>query len=225
MGLVLSFGVYFKCHTLLEHPENRAVLRTCKVLPRRTVSKKTDKISLQSKYHVQVACLKTQHREILGDHSGFGLKLTLKDGGDKFVLCDSGDSAYASEIAEQFDGADLLILHVGTLEKLPGKPSDRGEHLCFHGVVQTLQKLAKQPKKPKLVLLSEWGQEFHEPGLRLRFAELVRKHAGLGVPILPADLGMKVRIPECTVNCTGTDNYVAADRIRVVDYGAYLRYH
>ena len=92
--------------------------------------------------------------------------------------------------------------------------------MCFGGILKTLQQLKKPPR---LVLLSEWGQEFCEPGLRKRFTELVRKYAPSGIPILPADLGMRVSIPECKVRCkAGT--LLPPNEIGVQDNGSWLGY-
>ncbi|MBI5685548.1 MAG: MBL fold metallo-hydrolase [Verrucomicrobia bacterium] len=220
VDLVLSLGVYYKCQTLLEHPDYRSLLRTCKVLPPRHISDAVDRINLEADYGFKLECLKTRHREIMGESTGFGIKLTLKNGWDSFVLCDSGDTAYEEEVAGQFEASDLLILHVGTLEKLPDQSAGRGEHLCFGGVVKTLRQL-KRP--PKLVMLSEWGQEFCYPGLRKRFTELIRRYAPGSTVVLPSDLGMRVSIPNCHIRCTG-GAYAPAGQVQVRDNGTWLSY-
>ena len=220
IDLVVSFGVYYKCQTILEHPDYRNMLHTCKVLPPRHLSDATDRINMETEYGFKLQCLKTRHREIMGESTGFGIKLTLKDGWDSFVMCDSGDTAYEPEVAEQFEGSDLLILHVGTLEKLPDQVAGRGEHLCFGGVIKTLQQL-KRP--PKLVVLSEWGQEFCYPGLRKRFTELVRRYAPASTVVLPADLGMRVSIPNCHIRCAD-GAYAPPTEIQIRDNGTWLSY-
>lgn len=203
IDLVLSYGVYFKCHTLLEHHDNRDLINCCKVLPTRYIEKDLDQIDLKTEYSLDLKCLKTQHKELLGDKSGFGIRFTLHGADGPFVLCDTGDTKYEPSLLEQYEGVDLLILHVGTLECLHEQDKNkrdksRGEHLCFYGVVELLNQLKE---KPKLVLLGEWGQEFHGFDSRKRFTEFVRKYAPKCVPILPADLGMRIRIPDCYVWC------------------------
>ena len=225
IDLVLSYGVYYKCHTLLEHSDNRALLRTCcKILPMRGISQKRDHTNLGARYNFDLKVLKTRHREIMGDDSGFGLRFNLGDGRSKFVLCDTGDTAYDKSLVEQYQEAYMLLLHVGTLERLPKESTGKGEHLCFHGVVNILNQLKN---KPKLVLLGEWGQEFQIPGYRKRFTDFVRKYINIDVPILPADLGMRIRIPDCYVWCSNigsSGDFVQPNRVAINDVGQRLEY-
>jgi ribonuclease BN (tRNA processing enzyme) len=225
VDLILSHGVYFKCQTILEHPENRRLLRTCKVLPMRGVCSKRDEIDVVREYGLCIKCLRTRHREVLGDDTGFGLRMTLLQNGKRqFVLCDTGDTKYSRFLAEQYEGADLLILHLGTLEQLPQQSSGRKEHLCFGGVVRVLRQLRKPPK---LVLLAEWGLEFRVPGYRTRFTEFVRRYCGNDTPILPTDIGMRVRIPDCHVWCYNAGvggGFVPPNQVKVEDFGTWLRY-
>jgi ribonuclease BN (tRNA processing enzyme) len=220
IDLILSHGVYFRSHTILEHPDNRRLLNICKVLPTRRVSHKLDRHRIRAKYMLDVDCIKTRHREIMGDHTGFGLRLTLHGADGPFTMCDSGDTGFTEELPGQYEGADLLILHVGTLEELPREKHGRNEHLCFQGVVNVLNGLKKPPG---LVLLGEWGEEFRIPEARKRFTEAVRRHTGDRFPILPADLGMRIRLPGCHVECGG--QFIAPGQVKVEDVGQWLRYY
>jgi len=221
IDLVLSHGVYFRNHTILEHPDNRVLLNVCKVLPTRRVSPEMDQHCLGAKYKLEVDCIGTKHREILGDHTGFGLRLELQGADPHFTICDSGDTAFNQGLARQYDGADLLILHVGTLEDLANPKPGRGEHLCFDGVVNVLKDLAT---RPRLVLLGEWGEEFRIPEARMRFTEAVKRHVPPELQILPADLGMRIKIPECRVWCDDGAFHPPQD-VEVEDVGQWLRYH
>jgi ribonuclease BN (tRNA processing enzyme) len=232
LDLVLSHGVYFRAQTILEHPKNRNFLRMCKVLPRREVNEPDDGLDLSS-YDLRLECLRTRHKELLGDHTGFGLKLTLDPSGAvPFSICDSGDTSYDPTLAAQYRDAGILLLHVGTLENYPNPGDERGEHLGLSGVLKVLSDLVKKGwhEKLKLVLLGEWGQEFRTPGYRWEFTRLVRKYCPeLGERILPSDLGMRISLPDCRVLLSGRDGAANADWIdpaivKVTDRGETLEY-
>jgi ribonuclease BN (tRNA processing enzyme) len=221
IDLILSHGVYFRNHTVLEHPENRRLLNVCKVMPTRPVSRELDHQHVGAEYRLDVDCIRTQHHEIMGDHTGFGLRLKLRiTAQSTFTICDSGDTGFTDELSPQYEGADLLILHVGTLEDLSKRKPEPSEHLCFDGIVKVLNGLKKPPR---LVLLGEWGEEFRIPAARKRFAEAVQRHVAIDSPILPADLGMRIRIPDCHVWCDGA--FRAPQDVKVEDAGQWLRYY
>ena len=106
-----------------------------------------------------------------------GLGITLNGCNKKIVI--SNDTALARgprslkarDLVRAYKGANLLILHVGSMEE-PGK-ARLPQHLGSPGVIEILQGLAAKP--PELVVLSEWGYEFGRMKLRgrSRFTELI----------------------------------------------------
>ncbi len=222
IDLVVSRGVSQKYHTLIDNYNNQKFLRTSTVTPPAKVPwiKETE---LREAYHMDLECTVTKHREILGGDDGFGVKFTFHHDGGSFVLCDTGDTAYSESLNGQYDGSDVLLVHVGTLEEIHKKAVGRGEHLCFGGTVSLLRALKD---KPKLVILGEWGEEFAFPGYRKRFTDFVKEYANLGdIPILPADLGMRIRIPDGHVWCNNTGEFERPEEIQVIDSnGQSLQY-
>jgi len=225
--LVQSLGSHFRFHTITENYQNRPYLGCAKPVPERDVPMKQDQLSMDG-FHFQMKCLRTRHHEVLGEHTGFGLRLELRDVADRTIhIVDTGDTKFSDDLLPQYEGADLAVLHIGTLEDLddPEDREGRNEHLSFYGVVQLLRKLQRPPK---LVLLGEWGEEFRVPGFRWRFTEFVRKHAGRhGMTVLPADLGMRIRLADpLKVWCHNApgDGFLDPSQVKVVDWGQRLEY-
>lgn len=225
--LVQSLGSHFRFHTITENYENRPYLGYAKPLPERDVPGKQDQLNMDG-FEFQMKCLRTHHHEVLGEQTGFGLRLELRDSSGRTLhIIDTGDTGFSEDLLPQYEGADLAVLHVGTLEDMddPEQLAGRNEHLTFYGVVQLLRRLHTPPK---LVLLGEWGEEFRVAGFRWRFTEFVRTYAGRpGMVILPADLGMRVRLGDCLKvwchNAPG-DGFVHPSVVKVVDWGQRLEY-
>ena len=224
IDLVVSKGVHDKHRVPLGGSGAEQIFRVHIAEPPCTVRKVVD-TDIEVTYGLSLQCISTDHHEIVGTKTGFGVRIASSshDTSLPFVFCDTGDTAYDESLCKQYEGADILLVHVGTLEKFPEENGGRGEHLCFDGTVRLLRGLTT---KPRLVLLGEWGEEFAVPGYRERFTTFVKKHAGLdGVPILPADLGMRIRIPDCSVWCSNTQSFEPPGKVWVRDpIGQSLEY-
>jgi ribonuclease BN (tRNA processing enzyme) len=230
--LVQSHGVYFRSHTLLENRANRKIVQSCKALPRRKIDIDRDELDLKGEYFLDLDCLLTRHRELLGEHSAFGLRITLFPLGEKkdLVICDSGDTSYDKSLVEQYQKADILLLHVGTMENLDHKKQyhGRNDHLCFYGVTEILKRLSEP--LPELVLLTEWGQEFRVQNYRRSFTEFVRQESKYPAPLLPADLGLRICLDTLQVWCRDRSNPAGAlvltppDQVDLQDYGTRIEY-
>jgi ribonuclease BN (tRNA processing enzyme) len=192
-------------------------------------------VVIARKYSYKLRAVKAFHKELVAVQSAMGLRFGLR--GTKKTIVISGDTAIspsgegadADEAAQAYRGASLLILHVGTMEK-PGEPSLK-QHLGLTGVVGILGKLAGDP--PELVVLTEWGYEFGRLGLlgRSFFTKLVanelnrkgcdRYFAAIEganprqdqTPIIPADLNLRVSLPDFEV-WSETRGFVHAAQIR-----------
>jgi ribonuclease BN (tRNA processing enzyme) len=226
--LVQSLGSHFRFQTLTENHENSHYLGCAKPLPDRYVPAKQDGLRMDG-FEFRMKCLRTHHHEVLGEETGFGVRFELRDSADRTLhIVDTGDTAYSEDLLPQYEGADLAVLHVGTLEDMddPGQTMGRNEHLSFYGVIQILNRLQHPPK---LVLLGEWGEEFRVAGYRSRFAECVRRYARRpGMVVLPADLGMRVQLGDSLKvwchNAPGDDKFVDPCRVHVVDWGQRIEY-
>jgi ribonuclease BN (tRNA processing enzyme) len=253
--IVVSCGVADQFRAILRHPENARVLRWRRALPSKGIvvmpapgrSVDRNPRTLSTKYHYSLRALKTFHKELLGENTGFGVHITLAGTGKHIVI--SSDTAIARgfqrtngrDLVDGYRGANLLILHVGTMED-PGK-SRLKQHLGLTGVVEVLSRLADD-ETLKLVVLSEWGYEFGRLGLRgrSRFTELVveeleRRKPGRffaavegtppgesRIPILPADLSLRVSLPDFGVWPDGAKDPEPAVKIRANERADGIRY-
>src|ERR1035438_2107591 len=228
IDFVQSIGAHFRSVILLDNAENRKYVRAIDVPPPRRKPPVHHPLDLRHDYHMDLQEFCADHTEVLGDKSALGFKMKLYAGKDvaaapAFVYCDTGDTRYNKDLCEEYRGADLLLLHVGTMVDTNGN----GEHLCFDGVVRILKDL-EQHGKPKLVLLGEWGEEFRGPGYRKRCAELAKSVAKYNGPVLPADLGMRIQLDGCCrVWCRkgGSQVWTHPQDVRVDDWGQWIEYH
>jgi hypothetical protein len=253
--VVVSHGVADQLGAILVHPENARVLRWRKALPPQNVtgmpasgrSAAGNPKRISMKYRYRLKAVKAFHNELLGESTGFGVHITLADPPKHIVV--SSDTAIGgetqgadgSELVEGYRGANLLVLHVGTMEN-PDE-SRLKQHLGFTGVVEVLSRLVDS-EALELVVLSEWGYEFGRLGLRgrSRFTELVVKELeqrncyrffaavegappGAGrIPILPADLDLRISLPDFGVWPDGAKEAVPAVDIRANEGIDRIRY-
>ena len=278
--LVMSHGVADQFNSLLIHPENLPFLRWSKVLPPKELervqwipsfgqSKAPEEMAswkphirehllywnqeITEEYGYSLGIIPAIHKELLGEYTSMGLRFTLNSDGVALVI--SGDTAYDPDLVKYYRHADLLALHVGTMERTSSQKLP--EHLGLFGVVEILKALEdgreKEEDMPKLVVLTEWGYEFgrlRKPGElrgRARFSELVVerlrdmgchsyfaavscKRTGDGnVPIIPADLSLRISLPDLRVwsedENGGEGGFVSPDRIWAEDKGDEIIFH
>jgi len=201
---------------------------------------------IEEKYNYCLKVLPTNHRELFGENTGLGLRFELIGGKTIVISGDTGvnrneEDIDSSELSKNYQGANLLILHVGTMEKY--KQEEHGlekekEHLGLVGVTGILKKLADMDSKPELVVLTEWGYEFGRLGLHGRsfFTKLVEselcnklcdayfaavsgaKPKDGQIPIIPADIGLCISLPDLKVWAKRDEkdegNFVEAHRVR-----------
>ena len=208
---------------------------------------------LSRKYRYSLRALPAYHEELLGAMTAFGLRImlgepgtrpseTAEDSGKLPTIVISGDTAInggeeddlgGSDLASFYEGADLLVLHVGGLEKEGAKRYSPRGHLGLQGTVEVLSRLEVAPK---LVVLTEWGYEFGRIGAngRTAFVQRVAEEARRGgkpyyaavelegkppacppadgIPILPADIGLRIRLPDLHIEC-GRSDFVEPNRV------------
>jgi hypothetical protein len=210
--------------------------------------------TIAADYQYLLTPIPTDHRELFGDRTGFGLRLQLLPTTPTMPsIVISGDTAFDSRLAEFYRGADLVILHVGTMEGASG--TRLPAHLGLLGVTGTLSRLVSDPKrrKPRLVVLTEWGYEFGRLPVRgsmagrSRFTALVEEslhrlgcheyvaavpgHCAIGkIPIIPADIGLRISLPDLRVWAVDqsseqeTEAFVPADRVCADEWGDQIVY-
>jgi hypothetical protein len=272
--LLMSHGVANHFNSLLVHPENAPFFRWNKVLPPEEVEwvqplpsiargKSHEEMSKWEKhlsaytafcqneisqdYQYQLKLLPTKHKELLGSRTSLGLQFEFLEGGPTVII--SGDTGFDDDLdlAQYCRQADLLILHVGTMESTDRKPLP--EHLGLDGVTRVLASLKGtklEETKLKLVVLTEWGYEFgrlrkpgelggrsrftklvedrlREMGCDLYFAAVYPDHAEGKIPVIPADVSLRISLPDLNVwsedGNNGKGGFVAPDRIWAEDKG------
>ena len=185
--------------------------------------------SFEELYSYEITALRANHKELLGASTTFGVKIVLKEyQKDDCTIVISGDTAISNDIKNKkangdnlvalYSGADLLVLHVGSVEKPSEKYNEN--HLCLNGVVEILSRINP---KPKLVILTEWGYEFGRLGVNGRsyftyfIAEKLKAkgcpeyYAAVQIPdeekpsmpskenkipIIPADISLRIKLPD-----------------------------
>lgn len=273
--LLMSLGVEDQINSLLVHPENSPFLRWSRILPPEDVehvqpppsiakdkSKKDMELwsehlsthllfyqeKIIQKYGFALSVFPTLHRELLGGRTGLGLQFKFPS--DSVTITISGDTGFDDELnlEKYYKKANVLILHVGTMEGVEG--SRLGEHLGLNGVTNIL--IGLNTATIKLVVLTEWGYEFGrlprpgELGGRSWFTRLVEERlhekgcdsfraatskidTGDRIPIIPADIGLRIRLPDLYVwssdENTGKGGFVPGNRIWSEEKGEEIIYH
>ena len=205
------------------------------------------------KYHYTLKVLPAYHKELLGAMTAFGMRIELMNpktqtsevqnpshklpaiviSGDTAINAGKENDLDGTYLASFYENSDLLVLHVGGLEKKGKKRYSPGGHLGLQGIVEILMRLEK---KPKLVILTEWGYEFGRIGAngRTAFVQRVVDDARMkdlpyyaavevdgkppqsstpeGIPILPADIGLSVRLPDMRIKC-GDGGFVEFNKV------------
>lgn len=206
----LSYGTFFKYQSVFQNEEIAQYTTVEKILAPST-RELTD-------CNASVIFVPTKHREILGDNTGFGIVLSLRDNaGHVCRVGITGDSGFQDSLVGAFDGTDLLVAHIGTLEPLEDRILLKS-HLGFRGLLQLIRKMNRRP----LVLVSEWGEELC--GMRKAICEALLECVP-GVPVLPTDLLMRVRLPECDIYLEEENAYAPFRECYVhEDFGSRLAY-
>ena len=213
---------------------------------------------LSREYAYKLSATKTHHRELLGERTGFGVTLEfLRETGEEspVVVAFGGDTAVhpskpgtrVTDFVRAWRRADVVVLHVGTMEK-PRRRDDRdfdrlGEHLGIRGVSDILWGL-RNSAHLKMVVLAEWGYEFGRLGLngRTAFCELVQRRLEAkgcqgyysltsmtrpenGIPIIPCDIGLRVSLPQLQIwQCNPQEVFLPPAQVVAREVGEQILY-
>lgn len=162
------------------------------------------------------------HDDLTG-HDSIGIVVTYKGEGKRIGIL--GDSKYHDELYHDYKDCSVLIAHLGSLisksSYKPGeeysdlKPGDAEEiikkegHLYLPGLTRLICDLKNRngDNEFPLMVLSEFGEELRG-GLRKDLA--VRLGHGLPsdqLPIVPADVGLRIDIEKREIFCSVCHNY------------------
>lgn len=108
----------------------------------------------------------------------------------------TGDTEYFSDLHTHLADCDVLIAHISEPDpdELQDKHILKRNHLGYQGTVQLLKEC-----KPKLALIGEFWAGHAD--LRMLLARGLKERSGVN-PLLPAGIGMNVRLPSLEIECT-----------------------
>ncbi len=118
--------------------------------------------------NIEITPLAAKHSDL---HS-LGYKIFTPE----FVLAYTGDTNYDTKLAEEYEGADILVINC----QHPGKSKEPG--LCSSDVVKILKKA-----KPKLCILTHFSQKMLDANPLYEAREIKRQS---GVQVIAAEDGM-----------------------------------
>ena len=152
----------------------------------------------------RLTALPARHRELTRHtETAIGLRIDMSLGGvdDRFSLALTGDTCWDAGLGlgPKLAGADMLVAHLGGLyEEDTSSGQFAKNHLGVKGIAALLDAMGAEGANPRLVMVSEWGQELQAH--RQRICRILAECTG--VPnICPATLGMRVKLPDATVTC------------------------
>ena len=144
------------------------------------------------------------HRDLTGtDRGAMGLRVDLSAATGRLAVAIglTSDTRWAEDLVEPLSEVDLLVLHLGGIYSRDLKPGEYAKnHLGVKGAASLLSALVER-KPPRLGLISEIGKELQYE--RVRLTRILSDVSGC--PLCPAELGMRIMLPEVAARCDGPD--------------------
>lgn len=138
----------------------------------------------------------TKHSELGRSTMGVGLLFDLyQEGKKQCSLGITSDTAWTPFLIDEFNQTDILIAHLGTVhENEILKREFYDKHLGILGLYNLFTQLLQQSPRPKLIILSEFGEELcnSRDAIAKVFQSSIPK-AG-HTQFLPGDVGLKIRL-------------------------------
>lgn len=155
-------------------------------------------------YDIKLKVVEAKHNEVLSKTYSCGLILELCDNiNDKHSKSTkigyTSDTKHVERIEDQFKGVDIIIPHLGSIDEndfnLMTK-NRNSNHLMLKGVISTIYR-----SKAKIAIISEFGEELK--GHKIKIVKALNKvfQSHQMARCLTGDVGLKVYIPELTINC------------------------
>lgn len=135
-------------------------------------------------------------------NTGITVKLYLNHQEENFCWGYTSDTGFDPELIEFFSDADLLLLHLGNKTD-NGRPPRH--HLGEDGCINLISSL--KVRGPRLFILGEFGvEEFLRGGYddRVSYTTYIEQVTGVrheNKRVLPADIGLRVQLPNLAVWC------------------------
>lgn len=163
-------------------------------------------------YDMLIGATAASHNEILSTKYSVGLIFTLNYNKEPFRIGFTSDTCYNTKIADQYKNVNLIIPHLGSIEKNDffdlGAPHKN--HLMLKGVIPIIHK-----SKADLAIISEFGEELGECRLDVVAAIdeiFYNKKRGKKTKCIAGDIGLMVTFPDLKIKCNFCD-FTEPDRI------------
>lgn len=163
----------------------------------------------KAKIPVRITPFKVNHGSDVLHAMGMLVELLDKNGKCAMRIGYTGDTAYFPDLHEHLADCDLLIAHISqpSIEELQDASKLKEVHLGYRGTVRLLKEC-----KPKLTLIAEFWAGFTD--LRIPLVKALQQRSGVDA-VLPAGLGMHVKLPRLEIECTECAKPTPFSKIKV----------
>jgi len=172
-------------------------------------------------YNFSIEAVKTDHNEQpwMSNNTGVGviLELHLPDGKGIFKIGLTSDTRFWDGMEKAFEKANLLVVHLGTIG------DSQSMHLQEEGCRRLIAGV-----NPRLAIISEFGKELQ--GQRCNICERMKTWisqtgaTNQEIPILPGDIGLRIKLPSLKVYCENTNDYQDCDKVTTFEKGPKIYY-
>ncbi len=158
---------------------------------------------------VRLTPFKVKHASDVPHAMGMLLELLDKKSKPALRIGYTADTAYYPDLPKHLSDCDVLIAHISqpTIEELQDASKLKEAHLGYRGTARLLKEC-----KPKLALIGEFWAGFAD--LRISLVKGLRQRSGVDA-ILPAGLGMHLRVPSLDIECTQCGKPTPFSQIKV----------
>ena len=169
-------------------------------------------------YQLVLRAMDAIHSEVIGKERCCGLVLDLREGTKTVLnLGITSDTGWSPKIQRQYKGCKLLFIHLGGIgenefdEELPlrGKKRLYPEHLGLIGTISMVKAI-----KSSLSIITEFGEELGNA--RGHIAKTIDSFFNSNRRCITGDIGLKIRLPDLSVNCDICGEYSDYSTIETV---------
>jgi len=173
-------------------------------------------LDLSEKYNFTIHATPAFHKETWGE-SKYSIG-TIFDLHKKCRIGITSDTRWHQDLISAYLGTDLLVMHLGTLE---AKNSALPNHLGSLGAYLLLKHV-----HPKLSLVSEFGEELKGQGRYMigKFLSRIFSKKSMICKVLPADIGLTIKLPSLDVYCQTCNAFHAFQSIDFKEFGDEIKY-
>lgn len=201
-GVMLKYQGLFNALDPLGNKEINFRLMT----PGSTIEQ-VDHTSMKEKYGCILHVKQAFHEELWTHQEsavGVVLETFLKDNNGRTInIGITGDTRYETGLGEQYQGCQILLFNIGSLEKEEGKLLT--QHLGLIGSINLIKEA-----RPHLAVVTEFGEEFR--GKRVTVSSVIEEWSApmegklkdCDFRVIPADIDLEVRMTDLYIKETSS---------------------